>query len=235
VSKYVFTLVLAALAAHAQATAIRPDVPCDRPIFVFGDATVLGRGVRMLGRNDLASRLKVFFRRVCDKEPRLEVVAQEHGRLVDAVVTIGDTLARNHGALAFVHYTFADVESDVPADLLLVAYRRLGEVCRSTVAICIVGGQQPVESLAQKAEAWQLEIEQQAAATLGGGFVPLYRHFRSEAGSRRLMVPLDSGDGRFVNDAGHELLFELYRRRLIELVQEAQDGGGGIGVPSTVR
>ena len=191
-------------------------VPCDRPVLVFGEATILARGARVPAANSFVSRLRVFFRRVCDKEPLLEVFAHERGSLIDDEVEIRDNLKRRPRALLLVHYPYSDIESGVSVDALLDAYRRIAEACRSTGALCIFGGQQPVDSFTQHVEASQLELERKASAVLGAGYLPLYAYFRSEAGNKRLMVPLDSGDGRLVNDEGQGLLFEVYRRRLIE-------------------
>lgn len=221
--------------ASAHAATIAPVVPCDRPVMVFGEATVLARGVRMPGSNDLVSRLRVFFRRVCDKAPLLEVFAHERGRLVDDEAAIRDSLKRRPRALLFVHYPFTDIESGVSVDALLDAYRRIAEACRSSGALCIFGGQQPVDGLTQRAEASQLELETRASAILGTEFLPLYDYFRSETASKRLMVPLDSGDGRLVNDEGQALLFEVYRRRLIEASGRATAGSAAIGARSETR
>ncbi|MCZ2415557.1 MAG: hypothetical protein LC136_15025 [Burkholderiales bacterium] len=215
-SRLAVGLLVALLAASAHAATVAPVVPCDRPIMVFGEATVLARGVRIPGSNDLVSRLRVFFRRVCHREPLLEVFAHEHGRLVDDEAAIRDYLGRKPGALVFVHYPYTDIESGVSVDALLDAYRRISEACRLNKAICILGGQQPVEALSRESEARQLELERRASVLLGSEFLPLYRYFQSETATRRLMMPLDSGDGRLVNDEGHEALFELYRRHLIE-------------------
>lgn len=216
-SRLAVALLVALVAASAHAATIAPVVPCDRPLMVFGEATVLARGVRMPGSNDLVSRLRVFFRRACHREPLLEVSAHEHGRLVDDEAAIRDYLGRKTRALVLIHYPYTDVEAGASVDALLDAYRRISEACRLNNATCIVGGQQPVEALSRETEARQLELEGRASALLGSGFLPLYRYFQSETATRRLMVPLDSGDGRLVNDEGHGVLFELYRRRLIEL------------------
>ena len=61
------------------------------------------------------------------------------------------------------------------------------------------------------------DSQRRASAAFGANYLPLYRYFRSESGVRRLMIPLDSGDGRHTDDYGHDLLYKLYRRRLIEL------------------
>lgn len=224
-SRFAVALLWVFLAASAHSAAIVPAVPCDRPILVFGDETVLARGVRVPEANGLVSRLRLFFRRVCDSEPRLEVFAHEHGRLTDDETTIRDRLGRKPGAVVLIHYPYADIGSGVPIEALLDAYRRVAEACRANDATCILGGQQPVDALSHEADARQLELERRASVLLGREFLPLYRHFRSEAPNRRLMIPLDSGDGRLLNDEGHEVLFELYRRRLIETSRQAIAGG----------
>lgn len=216
-SKFVFALMLAMLAVHGQAGPVRPVVPCDRAVFMFGDATVLGQGARMPAVNGLATRLEVFFRRVCGGKHSFETFARTDGRLVDELVAIGETLTRRPRSIAFVHFPYSDIESGVRVDALLRAYRDLTDMCARTGAICIVGGQQPVNSLTSDAAERQLELERRASSSLGSSYVALYRYFESEAAARRLMTPLDSGDGRFVNDEGHATLFELFRRRVLEL------------------
>jgi hypothetical protein len=54
-------------------------------------------------------------------------------------------------------------------------------------------------------------------AAAGARYLPLRKHFESETTQRRLMLPVDSDDGRHLNAAGHKVLFDLYRRRLLEL------------------
>ncbi len=215
-SRFAVALLWLFFASSAHPAAIAPMVPCDRPVLVFGEATILARGVRVPAANSFVSRLRVFFRRVCDEEPSLEVVAHERARLIDDEAAIRDSLKRRPRALLFVHYPYSDIESGVSVDALLDAYRRIAEACRSSGALCIFGGQQPVDGFSQQAEASQLELEKRASAILGTKYLPLYAYFRSEAASKRLMVPLDSGDGRLVNDEGQGLLFEVYRRCLIE-------------------
>lgn len=182
---------------------------------VFGDATVLARGVSAPATNGLVARLRLYFERACHAHPSFEVFARDNGRFVEDAAGMREKLAQKPGAVVFVHYPYADLASGVSVDALLDAYRQLAEACRQSSAICIIGGQQPVNALQPDTDASQLELERRASAALGSTFLPLYRHFQSEAGDRRLMVPLDSGDGRLVNDEGHELLFELYRRRLL--------------------
>lgn len=185
---------------------------------VFGDATVLGRGVTAPATNGLVARLRLFFARICHENPAFEVFARDNGRFVDDVAGMREKLGRKPGAVVFVHYPYADLASGVPVDTLLDAYRQLAETCRSSGATCIIGGQQPVDALPPGIDASQLDLERRASAALGSTFLPLYRYFQSQAAGRRLMVPFDSGDGRLVNDEGHEVLFELFRRRLLERV-----------------
>lgn len=185
---------------------------------VFGDATVLGRGVTAPATNGLVARLRLFFARICHENPAFEVFARDNGRFVDDVAGMREKLGRKPGAAVFVHYPYADLASGVPVDTLLDAYRQLAETCRSSGATCIIGGQQPVDALPPGIDASQLDLERRASAALGSTFLPLYRYFQSEAAGRRLMVPFDSGDGRLINDEGHEVLFELFRRRLLERV-----------------
>lgn len=203
-------------ATSGQAGPIKPVVPCDRPVFVFGDATVLAVGVRAVGSTDFAGRLKSFLRRVCG-HMSVETVGREGGHFLGDAATILDKLAVNQRSIALVHFPFADIESGPAVDTLLSAYRRLVNACTSTRSICIVGGQQPVNGFASAESDRQRELERRASAELGSSYLPLYRHFESESNSRRLIIPLDSGDGRLLNDQGHQVLFELYRRRLLEL------------------
>ena len=210
-------MLLAAVAGLAVAAPVRPAGLCDRPVYLFGDSSLLARGVRASGSADLPARMKVFFRRVCGDGIKVETIARDGGRLGDDVDAIAERLARTVPSIAIVHYPTSDIEAGASVDELLRAYSRMVQACASSVSICVVGGQLPVNSFTRAANDRQIELESRASYGLGSNYLPLHRHFESESGTRRLMMPLDSGDGRLVNDAGHATLFELYRRRLIEL------------------
>jgi hypothetical protein len=161
--------------------------------------------------------MDTFFERACSGDARFETVSATTGRLADRVEAISDQLARSPRSVAFLHFPFADIESGVSVEWLLRAYMRILDACGASESICVIGGQQPVNSFTDEMSDRQLELERRASAVFSANYVPLYRHFQSESSIRRLMVTLDSGDGRFIGDHGHELLYKLYRRRLLEL------------------
>lgn len=222
VSRALPALILAAAVDLAAAAPVKPVLPCDRPVHVFGGSQVIGEGVRNVGSNDFVTRVDVFFRRVCGAEIPLAVIAEERGRVISAAAKIADTVTRNPRGIAFVHFPISDVESGVPVDALLAAYRRILDACARAGSICIIGGQLPANALSEEQSERQVEIERRAAAAFGSRYLPLYRYFQSESHHRRLMQPMDSGDGRMIDDLGHELLFRIYRRRLLELTGSAQ-------------
>lgn len=215
-SRTISALLLAVAVDLAAAAPVKPVVPCDRPVYVFGGGQVAGVGVRDPGKNDFATRIDTFFTRVCGHEVRFEVVTEEGGRVVPAAATIAGTIARNPRSIAFVHFPVSDVENGASVDALLDAYRWILDACTKTGSTCIIGGQTPVNAFNQAQSDRQLEVEHRAAAVFGSSYLPLYRYFQSESSRRRLMLPVDAGDGRLVDDIGHELLFNIYRRRLLE-------------------
>jgi len=216
---FLFLAPLVAMAAPAE-----PIVPCGGQVYVFGGSTILGEGVRAAGSTDFPTRMESFFERVCGVEVAFTKRAEESGRFVDNLASISGRLARSPRSIAFVHFPFTDLEAGTSVDRLLQAYRTLLAACAASGSTCIVGGQQPVNALTADATDRQLELERRASAAFGANYLPLYRHFRSESGARRLMIPLDSGDGRFINDYGHDLLYKLYRQRLIELTSSQKRG-----------
>lgn len=219
VHRFVAGLFVAVVAHGSAAAPIHPVLPCDRQVLVFGGSTILAEGVRVPGSNDFASRIRRFFDRVCGGSTlKFETVAGDGSNLIGEATRISARLAKNPKSIALIHFPATDIEKDASVDQLLRAYREIFDVCARSGSVCIIGGQQPVNAFGQEASDRQLELERRAAAAFGRNFLPLYRYFQSESGTRRLMVPLDSGDGRFVDDRGHELLFRIYRGRLLELI-----------------
>jgi hypothetical protein len=200
----------------AVASPVSPVVPCDRPVQVFGGSSALLTGVRVPGSNDLSSRIKVFFERSCGGTMAFETVVYSDGGLLENVDDVAMRLAQGPRSVALLHFPVADIEAGATVDAVLQAYRKVVEVCASHGSVCIIGGQQPVNALGQQATERQLELERRASAEFGPAYLPLYAFMQSELPKRRLMLPIDSGDGRHVDDFGHELLFALYRRRLLE-------------------
>ena len=216
-SRHLAALVLSLVPVVATAAPVASVVPCGGQVYVFGGSTILGEGVRAPGSTDFPTRMETFFERTCAGEVAFTTSAAESRGLVDSVAAISARLARSPRSVAFVHFPIADLEAGTSVDRMLQAYRTILVACAASGSTCIVGGQQPVNALTAEVTERQLELERRASADFGANYLPLYHHFRSESGTRRLMVPLDSGDGRFINDYGHDLLYKLYRRRLIEL------------------
>jgi len=216
-SRYLPALLLAAAVELASAAPIKAVVPCDRPVYLFGGSQVLAEGVRDPGNTDFATRVGAFLRRVCGRGVYFEVVAEDDGRLLPAADRIADRLARGRRSIAMIHYPVTDIESGASVDALLQAYRRILAACSKTGSLCIIGGQQPVNAFNEEQSARQMELERRASAEFGSNYLPLHRYFESESNPRRLMRPVDSGDGRMIDDYGHDLIFVVYRRRLLEL------------------
>lgn len=215
-SRLLIALFLLAGAAPASA-AVTPVLPCDRSIGLFGGSTVLAKGVRVPGSNDLATRLEVLFVRSCRAPVNFETSAEDGKGLIERYGEISAWISRNPRSIVFLHFPFLDIESGASPDQLLLTYRNILDTCAVNGALCIIGGQQPINAFSDQLARRQLELEHRAASSLGFNFLPLYRYFASESKTRRLMLPLDSGDGRFLDDRGHDLLFRVYRRRILEL------------------
>jgi len=204
------------MSGFAVAAPASSVVPCDQPVRIFGGSDSLLAGVRTPGSNDLASRMRIFFERVCGGAVVFETVAYAEEGLLENVDDVAMRLARGPRSVAVLHFPVADIETGAAVDAVLQAYRKVVEACGSHGSLCIIGGQQPVNALGQEATERQLELERRASAEFGPAFLPLYAYLQSESPRRRLMVPIDSGSGRHLDDFGHELLFALYRRRILE-------------------
>lgn len=221
-SRVLAALLLSLACGVSAAGPVVPSLPCDRPVLVFAGRGALAEGVREPGRNDFATRLRTFFERVCRRAVDFEAVATETERLLGHSDAIAGRIAKATGGIAIVHFPFGDVEASASAVEILGAYRRILRACESGGSLCVVGGQQPVNAFDRRANDLQLELERRAATEFGAAYLAMHRYFASEREDRRLMLPLDSGDGRHVDDFGHELLFSLYRRRLMELTAPGQ-------------
>lgn len=215
----VAALLLAIVALGSQAAPIEPTLPCDRPVFVFGSSTIMAEGVRVVGRNDFAARMRTFLVRLCGAAVKYEIVAMDDTTLIDEAPRISSLLAQHPGSIALIHFPVTDIENGASVEQLMRIYGVILNVCARTGSICIVGGQQPVNAFGPEASDRQRELERRAVAAFGRNYLPLYRYFESESGTRRLMTPLDSGDGRFIDDRGHDLLFRLYQVRMLELTR----------------
>lgn len=214
---FVFILALGFAFAPGRAAPVLPKVLCDRTVLVFGEPMATGTGVRDRGHSNLATRVHTFFDRVCHEGAEVKTVAGEGGRLVDTSSRVLKTLGDHPHSIAFIHFPFGDIAGGASVDRMLSTYRDVLNACAAVGTLCIIGGQQPVNSLGVQATDRQLELERRAAAEFGMRYLPLYRFFQSETTRRRLMVPLDAGDGRHLSDEGHALLFVLYRQRLLTL------------------
>lgn len=208
-----------AVPVPVPAAPIEPALPCERPVYMFGADTVLGRGVRGAS---VADRLLTFFARVCRAPIDFETIAVEGGQLLPQLDTVIARLLEGRPSVAFVHLPFGDVASGAKVDNLIEAYARLLATCVSSDSICLIGGQQPVNSFTNEMTERQAELERRASAAFAANYMRLYPYMESEAPGRRLMLPLDSKDGQFVNDYGHELLFALYRNLLLERTGSVQ-------------
>lgn len=208
-------LLLFASVAASQPAAI--SVPCDASVHLFGGATVQAKGVAVRGRNDFESRLKLFFRRVCEEPVDFLTLADKGATLIADSPEIIEKIRGNPGGIFLIHYPLSDLGAGVEAEAVLAQYGQIMSACRNTDSICVIGGQQPVNSYSDETVRQQLRLEREASKLLGENYLPLYRYFESEAPGRHLILRLDSGDGRLVNDHGHELLYVLYRNRLLAL------------------
>lgn len=216
--KFATGVLIAAVCNLAVSAPVDPSLPCDQPVQVFGAQTILGQGVRGAS---ILDRLRTFFARVCDGPVDFETFTKESGTLAGDFAPIAEQIAARPNSIAFLHFPFSDIEAGTAVDQLLDLYRRLLSVCAESNATCIIGGQQPVNAFNQEMTGRQLELERRASEAFERNYLPIYRYMQSESGSHRLMIPLDSGDGRFVDDRGHELLFTLYRNRLLRFSNSA--------------
>ena len=208
---------MAIVGACAVAAPVNPTALCDRPVVVVGESTILGNGVVGHAHNGFTSRLQLFFRRVCGEPVAVKVVASDDWTLLDAMDEIAAEIARNPSGIFIVHFPGTDLASGTPVDSIVQRYALILERCNESKSVCIVGGQQPANHHDGRVAELQLELEREAAAAVGARYLPLREHFDSETTQRRLMVPVDSGDGRHLNALGHQVLFDVYRRRLLEL------------------
>lgn len=219
-SRHLAVLLLVLAPGFAVAAPAKPIVPCGVQVYAIGGSTLMAKGVKTPGSTDVAARMDTFFGRVCEGDVEFETIAKESGLLIDdGGEAISDLISRSRRSVAFIHFPFADVEAGSSVEALLKGYRVILDSCAASGSICIIGGQQPVNAFSKAATELQLELERRASAAFGKNYLPLYRYFQSESKARRLMTELDSGDGRFVNDFGHDVLYKLYRGRLIELTQ----------------
>ena len=221
-SRFVVAIALAVFASAGQAAPVKPVVPCDRPVHLFGGPTLAAEGVRVKGAHDFATRAEVFFNRVCSDPVKIELHIGPSGRLLDGAAEIADRLARAPRSIALLHFPLSDIENGASVEQLLNAYRKILDACAASGATCIVGGQQPVNSFSKQLSERQSEVERRASAAFGSSYLPLYHYFAAEWSGHRLALPFDSGDGRHISDLGHELLFAVYRLRLLELTGDGR-------------
>lgn len=199
----------------AAALTLPPQVPCDRPYVVFDGGARMASLPDQSRPSDYVARLRSFLRRACDRPPTLHVERSAGASLALTEPTIVATIERTPRVVAIVHSPYADLESGAGVAEVLARYDRILAACARSGAICLIGGQQPVNSMQGSVDARQVELEREALRAYGIAFVPLHRHFESTLASRRLLFALDSGDGRALEERGHVLLFSLYRARLV--------------------
>lgn len=216
-SRSILAAIVVAVVLDAYAV-VEPSLPCERQMFLFGASTVLGERAE----TTFEDRLSTFVRRTCREPVRLETIAEDDSKLVDQLDRILATLVAYPRSIALIHFPFTDIAEGVSVDDMLAGYRRILGACAAGNSVCIIGGQQPVNSLDDEASARQVELERRAAQLFGPSFLPLYRHLESELDGTRLMAPVDSGNGRFLNDRGHELIYALFRNRLLEISGNTQ-------------
>ena len=74
-SKWLLGLVLTAVVLSSTAAPVNNGPLCDRQVYVFGSSTIAAEGVREPGANDFASRMNLYFVRVCGDAAKFETVA----------------------------------------------------------------------------------------------------------------------------------------------------------------
>lgn len=215
-------MLLAAWPLLASAGPVKPVAQCGVPVSLVGGRTVLAEGATAQGRTDFSSRIEEFFRRACGKSPSFDVSAASGTGLLADLTEIVEKIESGGPRIWILHHPFSDIEGGAVVESLLAAYRRVLGACASSGSTCLIGGQQPVNGMDGARSAAQKELERRASSEFGKAYLPLYRHFESESSGRRLMMPMDSGDGRLLADRGHELLFVLFRNRLMDLGSEGR-------------
>lgn len=218
----IFLPLIVALESHAAIGGRVLELPCERPLLVLGVQSALGKAGPADRLFSVVDRLETAFRHVCGNVV-LESRLLSEGGVTANLAEMEEVLSEHPGAVAIVHFPheFASAGRDI--EKILDAYRRLLAACGKWSATCIIGGQIPTAAFAPGSARGQASLELQAKSALGRNYLPLYRYFESESPTRRLTISLDRGDGRGINDRGHELLYQLYGRRLLELTR-ARDG-----------
>src|SRR5690606_13317236 len=147
-----------------SAAPVKPIVPCDRPVLLFGSATLAAVGVAEVGRNDFASRLEAFFEGVCRKPVRFQTISDDDATLLGAADRIAALVASSPRSIALVHFPVSDIMDEAPVVQIVKAQRGILDACAKSGSMCVVGGQQPVNSLSRELADRQLELERAASA-----------------------------------------------------------------------
>lgn len=205
-------------AGHAHGAPLKVMLPCERPMLLAGEEATLSPAPQSLPVKPLGARLRDAFARACGHAWTMRQLPEPSGRLVAAHPALEATLRELRPSVAVFDFPHADLASGVTVDALLARYTSLMRVCGEVGAVCVVGGQRPVDTVPPQVAARQVEFERRATAAFGEHFLPLYVAFRSEAPGRRAIIGLIVGGERpQLTDLGHEVLFTLYRNRLVEI------------------
>jgi hypothetical protein len=217
VSRLLGTAVLVA-AGHAHGAPLKVMLPCERPMLLAGEEATLSPAPQSMPVKPLGVRLRDAFARACGPSWTMRQLPEPSGRLAAAQPALEATLRELRPSVAVFDFPHADLASGMPVDALLARYATLMRVCAEVGAVCLVGGQRPVDTVPAPIAARQEAFERRAADTFGEHFLPLYAAFRSEARGRRAIIGLIVGGERpQLTDLGHEVLFTLYRNRLVEI------------------
>jgi hypothetical protein len=201
----------------ATASPLKVALPCDRPVLLAGGDALQAAGRTGPANRPFSARLQGFLQRACGGAAVVTALAPE-GRLGAAFEPLQAALQARRPGVALIDFPTDDVASGMSVEALLERYATLLSACDGTATVCVIGGQRPADALGDAHAARQLELERRASARFGARYLPTYAHFQSESRGRRAMPALVAGEEqRYLSDAGHELLFNLYRLRLLEL------------------
>ncbi|MFM1989847.1 MAG: hypothetical protein RJA99_2804 [Pseudomonadota bacterium] len=207
-----------AAAGHVHAAPLKVALPCDRPMLLAGEGATLVPAPQSIPVKPVGARLRELFIRACGPSWSMREHPETSGRLAPAQAGLEATLRELRPAVAVFDFPHADLVGGATVDALLARYASLMRVCAEVEAVCLVGGQRPVDTAPDETAARQQELERRAREALGRHYLPLYLAFRSEAAGRRAIVGLVAGgEPPRLTDLGHEVLFTLYRNRLLEM------------------
>lgn len=205
-------------ATASRAGPLPVSLRCGGPLLLAGGSAMQPPERYPTISRPLSRQMQGFVAKACGRAVEVRHLVEPTARLTAAQPGLESLLKTLRPAMVLLDYPDADLRAGVGVEEMIERYRSIARTCDAVSAVCVIGGQRPVEAGTADLGARQVELERRAAAAFGMRYLSTHAHFRSERPGRSAMAGMTTeGPDPELTEPGHDLLFRLNRNRLLEL------------------